>query len=128
MENSGMRNMTLRKIAEAVRGELYMEQVPENMEVDTAWAKGVVIDSRLVKAGYIFIATKGEHVDGHSFIEKVYEMGALGVICEKAPDAPKGAYILVKDSFQALEALGSNRYYRKRGENQHKGVYCQCLF
>ena len=54
MENSGMRNMTLRKIAEAVRGELYMEQVPENMEADTAWAKGVVIDSRLVKAGYIF--------------------------------------------------------------------------
>ena len=110
MENSGMRNMTLRKIAEAVRGELYMEQVPENMEADTAWAKGVVIDSRLVKAGYIFIATKGEHVDGHSFIEKVYEMGALGVICEKAPDAPKGAYILVKDSFQALEALAE--YYR----------------
>ena len=38
MENSGMRNMTLRKIAETVRGELYMEQVPENMSTDCSSA------------------------------------------------------------------------------------------
>ena len=32
------------------------------------------------------------------------------MICEKAPENPKGAYIVVKDSFQALKDLA--KYYR----------------
>lgn len=98
-----MRNMTLENIARAVGGVLHIKGAPT--EVLAAEAAGVVCDSRKVERGFIFIATVGERVDGHSFIESVFEMGALGVVCEKAPEKPRGAYILVEDSFQALKDM-----------------------
>lgn len=99
-----MKNMTLGNIARAVGGELHMEYAPDGAAAVTE-ALGVVIDSRQVACGFVFIATVGERVDGHDFIDSVWEKGALGVVCEKAPTEPKGAYILVEDSFQALKDM-----------------------
>ncbi len=105
-----MKNMTLKKIAEAVNGVLYAEMLSDQFTIDTVEAKGVFLDSRKVGKGDIFIATRGEHVDGHSFIDSVFDAGALGVICEQAPKHSKGPYIVVADSFRALRALAE--YYR----------------
>ena len=107
-----MKNMTLKNIAKAVDGVLHTENIAQGVSADTTEALGVVLDSRQVGAGYIFIATGGERVDGHSFIDQVFENGAIGVICEKAPENPKGAYILVEDSFQALKDVAE--YYRSQ--------------
>lgn len=100
--------MTLQAIAEAVDGQL------ENTgKCDLSKeATSVVIDSRLIEEGGIFVATKGERVDGHSFIDQVFENGALGVICEKLPSKPKGPCIVVKDSFTAIRMLA--KYYRSQ--------------
>lgn len=100
-----MRNMTLRNIAQAVGGTLYMESAPAGVSADCTEALGVVHDSREAEKGFVFVAAVGERVDGHSFIDSVFEKGALGVVCEKAPQNPKGPYILVKDSFQALKDM-----------------------
>ena len=48
---------------------------------------GVKIDSRQVKPGYLFVAMKGTQVDGHQFIPKALELGAVAVLCEDLPDA-----------------------------------------
>ena len=101
-----MKNMTLHNIVKAVDGELFGAEGKEQLEV-----KGVVLDSRKVEQDFLFVATVGERVDGHSFIEQVYEKGALCVICEKVPQNPKGAYILVQNSFQALKDVA--RFYRE---------------
>lgn len=101
-----MKNMTLHNIAEAVGGELFQADGKEQREI-----KGAVLDSRKVEQDYLFVATVGERVDGHSFIEQVFEKGALCVICEKKPEHAKGAYILVKNSFQALKDMA--RFYRE---------------
>ena len=100
-----MKNLTLLNIAKAVGGELFCAEGKEQLEV-----KGVVLDSRKVEQDFLFVATVGERVDGHSFIEQVYEKGALCVICEKVPENSSGAYILVKSSFQALKDVA--RFYR----------------
>lgn len=113
-----MKNMTLKKIAEAVKGILNTEALSSHIDVNTVEAKGVFLDSRKVGAGDIFIATRGEHVDGHSFIDNVFDAGALGVICEQPPAHPKGPYIVVEDSFRALRELAE--YYR--GQIQAKVV------
>ncbi|MCI8315230.1 MAG: UDP-N-acetylmuramoyl-tripeptide--D-alanyl-D-alanine ligase [Lachnospiraceae bacterium] len=105
-----MKNMTLKKIAEAVNGVFHTEALSDQFSIEAVEANGVFLDSRKVGEGDIFIATRGEHVDGHSFIDSVFDAGALGVICEQAPKNPKGPYIVVKDSFQALRALAE--YYR----------------
>lgn len=101
-----MKNLTLHNIAKAVNGKLFQAEGKEQLEV-----KGVVLDSRKVEKDFLFVATVGERVDGHSFIAQVFEKGALCVICEKAPQNPKGAYILVESSFQALKDVA--RFYRE---------------
>lgn len=100
-----MKNMTLQNIAAACGGKLYGggKKVRE--------ASCVVIDSRKVEKGGIFIATKGERADGHDFIPQAVEKGALGVVCEKKPQNSDIPYILVKDSFQALKDIAE--FYRK---------------
>ena len=100
-----MKNMSLRQIADACGGQLYNAEDSLIKE-----ATGVVMDSRLVEQDYIFIATVGERVDGHSFIQQVYEKGALAVICEKVPSEITGPYILVQNSFEALKAIA--KWYR----------------
>lgn len=115
-----MKNMTLKNIADAVNGVLHTEGVPSTVNVETTEAAGVVIDSRMVAKDHIFIATRGERVDGHSFIDQVFDAGALGVICEKAPVHPKGAYILVEDSFQALKDVAE--YYRMQLDIKVVGI------
>ena len=49
---------------------------------------GVKIDSREVKAGSLFVAMKGTQVDGHRFIPKAVELGAIAVLCEELPEQP----------------------------------------
>ena len=81
-------------------------------EVITKEAAGVVLDSRKVEQDFVFVATRGERVDGHRFIEEVFAKGAMAVVCEKLPE--KGLYsgpcILVEDSFEALKRIGE--FYR----------------
>lgn len=103
-----MRNMTLSAIAWAVQGVIYNEEKSDMSKEATS----VVIDSRLVEPDGIFVAVKGERVDGHDFIEQVFKAGALGVICEKHPTKAKGPYILVDSSLQALKDLAA--YYRSQ--------------
>ncbi len=115
-----MKNMTLKNIAQAVGGVLHAEILPPGISVDGTEVRSVVLDSRLVEEGGVFIATRGEHVDGHSFISQVFEAGVIGVICEKAPEQPKGAYILVENSFQALKDLAE--YYRSQFDIKVVGI------
>lgn len=100
-----MENMTLERIAKACGGIYKGKEEDRQREVE-----GVVLDSRLVEKDYCFIATKGERVDGHSFIADVFEKGAACVICESLPDGIEGNFIQVADSFQALKEVAE--YYR----------------
>ncbi len=115
-----MKNMTLKNIATAAGGVLYADSASAETDVEKTEASGVVIDSRKIEKGFVFIATRGERVDGHSFIDSAFEKGAIGVVCEKAPANPKGAYILVKDSFQALKDIAE--FYRRQLDIKVVGI------
>lgn len=103
-----MKNMTLTAMCEAVGGKLYYAEKSDMAKEATC----VVIDSRLIEEGGVFVATVGERVDGHSFIDAVFEKGAMAVIAEKLPAKAKGPVILVDNSFEALKALAA--YYRNQ--------------
>lgn len=45
----------------------------------------VDIDSRQVAPGHLFVAIKGTQTDGHRFIPKAEEQGAVAVLCEDMP-------------------------------------------
>ena len=46
---------------------------------------GVNIDSRKIKDGHLFVAIKGTQTDGHKFIPKALQQGAVAVLCEELP-------------------------------------------
>ena len=46
----------------------------------------VNINSRTVKPGHLFIAVKGTQTDGHQYIAKAIEQGAVAILCEDMPD------------------------------------------
>jgi UDP-N-acetylmuramoyl-L-alanyl-D-glutamate--2,6-diaminopimelate ligase len=50
---------------------------------------GVTADSRAVQPGWLFVAVRGTQSDGHLFISKAVEAGAVAVICEKVPFHPE---------------------------------------
>lgn len=104
-----MKQMTLQQIAQACGGKLVC---PEGQTIPDTEAACVVIDSRQIEQDGIFIATKGERVDGHSFIPQVFEKGALGVVCEELPEVLPGVCIQVEDSFRALQDIAA--YYREQ--------------
>jgi UDP-N-acetylmuramoyl-L-alanyl-D-glutamate--2,6-diaminopimelate ligase len=78
-----------------------------DMSVDV---KGICFDSRKVKEGFLFIAVKGTQSDGHEYIAKAIDLGAIAVVCEKLPDAvtDKVTFVSVKNSGQALGIIASN--------------------
>ena len=78
---------------------------------------GVEMDSRDVINGDLFIALKGEAMDGHRFLDKAFANGAAGAIVGRAVDWP---HILVEDTTAALEALA--RAARSRVEATIIGV------
>ncbi len=110
-----MKNMSLIRIAHACGGTYYGEEGKKDVEISS-----ITTDSRKTEEGCLFIAIKGERVDGHSFIPSVFEKGALCVLSEKKLENPKGPYILVKSSLEAVKAIAA--YYRSQLNIQVVGV------
>ncbi len=70
----------------------------------------ITFDSRNIKKDCLFIATKGTSVDGHHFIEKAIEGGAIAIVCEELPTEIKSeiSYVKVKNSSYALGIIADN--------------------
>ncbi len=112
-----MMNLSLCEIAEACGGMLVLNGSDGEVKVSS-----LVLDSRQVTEGGVFLATVGERVDGHRFIKDVYDKGVSLVVAEKTPEQVEaehgiepsdwGSYVLVKDSFQALKDIAE--YYRSK--------------
>ena len=72
----------------------------------------IVFDSRKVEKGTVFIAQKGATVDGHLFINKAIELGAIAVICEDLLEDKKQVvtYVQVPCVNSALAIMAANFY------------------
>ena len=110
-----MKHMTLRAICAACDGTYYGPT--DNLSKEAA---GITIDSRKVENNWLFGATVGERVDGHSFIESCYEKGALCCLGEKPPVSESHSYIQVQSTFQALKDIAE--YYRSTLEIPIVGI------
>lgn len=72
----------------------------------------LVFDSRRVQDGSVFVAVAGTQVDGHLYIGKALDQGAVAVVCQQMPeDTREGiTYVEVNDSAEALGVMASNYY------------------
>lgn len=72
----------------------------------------VAFDSRKVVRGSLFVAIKGTQVDGHDFIQKAIEKGAIAIVCNVMPREvhPHITYVVVNNTSEALGHIASNYY------------------
>lgn len=84
----------------------------------------IQFDSRKVEKGCLFVATKGTQSDGHAFIEKAIESGAVAILCEDLPANlnPSICYVEVADSSLALGLVASNFYNNPSSKLKLVGV------
>ena len=85
---------------------------------------GVNIDSRLVKAGNLFMAMRGTQADGHAYIPSAIAKGAIAVLCEEVPEQPAVGitFVQVKDSEEATGKVAHAFYGNPTSKLQLVGV------
>ena len=110
-----MKNMTPCRIAEVCGGIYHGTKETGIREIES-----ITTDSRQAAEGCLFVAVKGERVDGHDFIPSVFEKGAACVVCEREPEHPSGSWIQVKSSLQAIKDMAE--FYRKQLDIQVVGI------
>lgn len=116
-----MKNLTLENIAKVCDGKLYANDTVINKEISS-----ITTDSRNIEKDCMFVAIKGERVDGNKFVVKSYEDGALVCLSEDKQDkngieVPAGkGYIVVKSCYQALKDIAE--YYREVMDTKIIGI------
>lgn len=72
----------------------------------------IAFDSRAITPGDLFVAIKGDLVDGHAYIEKAIANGAVVIVGENKPlNLPADiVWVATKNSRAALAILASNYY------------------
>ncbi|MEY4210016.1 MAG: hypothetical protein RLZ92_395 [Pseudomonadota bacterium] len=94
--------LQLSDIVTAVQGELIGADVAVN---------GVGIDTRTLQASDLYIAIKGKQFDGHDFVDKAQQAGAIAILVEQHININL-PQIVVKDSRLALAELAG--FWRKQ--------------
>lgn len=97
------------KLLSDILYKVRLEQVIGSTHVAVS---SVAFDSRKVKKDSLFVATKGTTLDGHAYIEKAVESGAIAIVCETLPENKNEAvtYIKVSDATFALGIIACNYF------------------
>lgn len=102
------------RLIDAMRGFLEVPDKYSGVEVT-----GLTSDSREVRPGYLFVAVAGDKTDGHLYVRRAQELGAVAILGEKsrrdvlrgeASDSLRVPYLNVADTRRVLGQLATNVY------------------
>ena len=84
----------------------------------------IQFDSRKVQGGVLFVAQSGVVSDGHNFIAKAIEQGAVAIVCESIPSHCEAGivYVVVANASEALGLICANFYDNPSGRLKLIGV------
>jgi len=79
---------------------------------------GISIDTRTLQPGDLFIALKGDSLDGHAYVDQAFAAGAAAAVVNKNYDSTtaKGPLLVVDDTMQAMEHLARAARARATGK------------
>lgn len=105
-----METITLAEVVKATQGRTILEFD------STVTLRGISTDSRTIRTGELFVALKGPHFEGHTFVEETLNRGApAAVVAEGWKPSERRIerqLIWVTDALRALQDLAES--YRKR--------------
>lgn len=96
------------KLEEIIKG-IVTEEIKGDIQKEIT---GIHIDSRLIEPGHLFVALKGTQTDGHTYIEKAIEKGAVAIVCETLPsnEAEGVTYIKVNNTEEIIGKMATQFY------------------
>lgn len=97
-------NTSLQKIFSEIPESFQTKNVPDIQ------ITGIAIDSRAVKSGDLFVAMQGGTLDGHKYIQKAIDNGAVAILGEKDLTGFNIPYIQIKNTRQALTWIAGSFY------------------
>lgn len=97
------------KILKDILYKVAIESVTGSTEIDI---HKIDFDSRKIEENDVFVAIRGSLSDGHDYINKAIQLGAVAIICDTLPSTiEKGiTYIKVKDTNTALAFMAANYF------------------
>lgn len=99
--------MTLTTLLQALEGQVRVLDRHGNLDVSV---NAITDDSRAVMTDSLFVAVKGERVDGHEFIPAALRGGMGALVSQQPVSGVSLPFIRVDDSRKALGLLGSRFY------------------
>jgi UDP-N-acetylmuramoyl-L-alanyl-D-glutamate--2,6-diaminopimelate ligase len=96
--------MTLAELLQELEGQVTVTERTGDM---TVRIDSLTDDSRAVRPGSLFVAVKGERVDGHGFIQAAVQAGTAAVVLQQPAGSMSVPFVRVADSRRALGLLGS---------------------
>jgi UDP-N-acetylmuramoyl-tripeptide--D-alanyl-D-alanine ligase len=81
--------------------------VPEG--VLTALGTGIATDTRTLEGGEVFLALRGDNFDGHQFVEKARDLGAIAAIVDRdwQEELPHFPLLRVDDTLKAYQSIAA---------------------
>ncbi|MEG4280392.1 UDP-N-acetylmuramoyl-tripeptide--D-alanyl-D-alanine ligase [Microcoleus sp. MON1_C1] len=78
----------------------------------TALGTGIATDTRTLKGGEIFLALRGDNFDGHQFVAKSRDLGAIAAIVDREwqEEVPNFPLLHVDDTLKAYQSIA--RWWR----------------
>ena len=86
---------------------------------DAPWIR-VVTDSRIVRAGDVFVALSGERTDGHRYLSQAAESGALCLVVEHAETGLNVPQLVVENSRRAYGLIARVWRFAHSGGRQQR--------
>ena len=116
--------MTWAELHGALRGGgLIRADDAQQAEAAVGAVTGIAYDSRAVARGQVFVALKGQHADGSSFVRQAIERGAAAVVSEQAvPEGGRIPWAIVEDARLALAVLAAAFYREPSREMRVIGI------
>ena len=81
--------------------------VPES--VLTALGTGIATDTRTLEGGEVFLALRGDNFDGHQFVVKARDLGAIAAIVDRdwQEELPNFPLLRVDDTLKAYQSIAA---------------------
>ena len=99
--------MTLATLLQALEGQVRILDRHGDLDVSV---NAITDDSRAVSPHSLFVAVKGEQVDGHTFIPAAIRGGMVALVSQQPVSEVPFPFVRVDDSRKALGLLGSRFY------------------
>ena len=80
--------------------------------------KGLALNSKDVRKGYIFFAIKGNEFDGENFINKAIKKGAIVIVCSKNSNfQSKKVYVIKTKRIRSYLSEVTSKFYTLKPKN-----------